>query len=176
MRKPRFPLHPAHWIAITLVGMSGLGSLQTANADLYENLKAFSARLDVGDPTIAAEGLNEGPKSIVADDFNRDGNPDIAVSNLDGTITVYAGQSGGEFSNPFHIATGARSLREIIAADFNQDRYLDLAVAAPFDGVVYLCFNTGRSQPNDRSLHILRPRATGRLGRSTQSGCRRLRR
>ena len=140
MQEPSFcrPL-----IRSVIVASLGFGLPTITNAQLYENLQAFSARLDAGDPATTAEGLNEGPKSIVTADFNRDDTPDIAVSNLDGTVTYYQGAADGQFAAAVHLRTGARSLREIVAADLNQDRLPDLAVAAPFDGKVFLFFNMG---------------------------------
>ncbi|MGK0189234.1 MAG: hypothetical protein ACI9R3_005051, partial [Verrucomicrobiales bacterium] len=136
--------HSFRTMLFTLVATSGwLSSPTLVVAQLYDNLQAFSARLDVGDPDIIAEGLNEGPKGIVTADFNRDGFPDLAISNLDGSITFYRGGENGQFSAPSHLQTGARSLRQLIAADLNQDRLPDLAVAAPFDGAVFLFFNDG---------------------------------
>ena len=128
---------------IPIVAVAAAVFQAPATGQLYENLQAFSARLDAGDPTVTAEGLNEGPKSIVTADFDRDGNPDLAVSNLDGTLTYYQGGDGGQFSDPVHLRTGARSLREVISADMNQDRQPDLAVAAPFDAKVFLFLNQG---------------------------------
>ena len=58
---------------------------------LFDNLQAFPERLKPDDPETKAEGLNEGPKGIATADFNRDGRPDLAVSNLDGTIQLLPG-------------------------------------------------------------------------------------
>lgn len=136
------PIFPRVWLLIPAV-LYLVNMPPPATGDLYDNLQAFSARLDVGDPEIIAEGLNEGPKGIVTADFDRDGFPDLAVSNLDGSVTYYRGGDDGQFAEPDHLQTGARSLRQLIAADLNQDRLIDLAVAAPFDGIVFLLFNDG---------------------------------
>ena len=106
-----------------------------AFAQLFENLDAFGKRLDVGDPAVASRWRNhEGPKGIASSDFNGDGRPDIATSNLDGTVTVFLHEGGGSFSDPIHLRADVQTLRGIVAADFNGDGFPDLATAAPLEG------------------------------------------
>ena len=79
-------------------------------------------------------GIGKGPSSIVTGDFNEDGNLDFAVANkTDSTISVMLGNgSGTAFSSasgsPFVTAPGT-SPAALVAADFNGDNHLDLAVA-----------------------------------------------
>ena len=58
-------------------------------AQLFDNLEAFSSRLDLGDPATVSrwEWGKEGPKSVAVADLDRNGQIDMAASNLDGTVT-----------------------------------------------------------------------------------------
>jgi hypothetical protein len=59
--------------------------------------------------------------SFVAADFNRDGKPDLAVSNSSGTVQVGFGNGGGDFR--FHDVVSYRTpdVRSIAAADVDGD-------------------------------------------------------
>ena len=124
-------------LILALVGLA-----PTADGQLFENLKAFGNRLDVGDPNIAAH-RREGPKGIGKADFNSDGRPDLAVSNLDGTVTVYLGDGSGTFGAAQHLRSGTQELRGIVCADVTGDDKPDIITAAPFDGKVAIFANPG---------------------------------
>ncbi|MCH6562528.1 MAG: VCBS repeat-containing protein, partial [Myxococcales bacterium] len=80
------------------------------------------------------------PFAIVADDFNRDGKTDLAVTNPKvSKVSIYLGHGDGTFEKPANFATGKQP-RGLVAGDFNEDGWLDLAVAS-----------TGR---NSVSLHL----------------------
>jgi hypothetical protein len=91
---------------------------------------------------VSAHG-EEGPKGIATADFSGDGCPDLAISNLDGTMTVLIGKGSGDFADAIHLQTGAATLRGIAAGDLDGDGVPDIAVAAPFDKKVFLFFNDG---------------------------------
>ena len=116
-------------------------------AQVFDNLKAFGGRLKTGDPDIRSpwEG-KEGPKGIAAGDLNDDGYPDLAVSNLDGTITVFWNDGEGKFGKPQHLLTRLGTLRQVIIAELTPDdrRHLpDIAACAMIDGVVVVFPNLG---------------------------------
>ena len=114
-------------------------------------------------PTAAesnGEGPNEdpqtglGPYATVVGDFNGDGIPDIAVPNLDGTLTVLLGNGDGTFK----AITGSSVLPfgdsqffeeegltpgAIAAGDFNGDGITDLVVVNQNAGMVYLLLGNG---------------------------------
>jgi hypothetical protein len=114
-----------------------------APAQLFTNLQAFATRIQVGDPEVKAEDSLDGPKGIAMADFDRDGNPDLAVANTDGTVTLVYGRGQGKFGAPVHLQTGVQELRGIVAADLTGDGLPDIAAAAPYDGVVFLFVNHG---------------------------------
>jgi hypothetical protein len=117
-------------------------SVVPAHAQLLANLSAFGSRLDAGDPGIVATNSLDGPKGIGVADFDADGKPDLAVSNTDGTVTVFYGLGAGAFKSPVHLQTEAQELRGIACADLNGDGSADIAVAAPYAEKLFVFFNT----------------------------------
>ncbi len=73
------------------------------------------------------------PFSAAIADFNKDGNPDLAVANLaDNTVTVLLGNGSGGFTaasgSPFGTGAGSQPF-SVAAGDFNGDGNPDLAIA-----------------------------------------------
>jgi hypothetical protein len=71
------------------------------------------------------------PNAVVVADFNRDGNPDIAVSisNGEGGVAMLYGNGDGTFQNPVIIAKPSGSGAGLALGDFNKDGAPDLAVS-----------------------------------------------
>jgi hypothetical protein len=69
------------------------------------------------------------PTNVVSGDFNRDGLPDLAVTDLvAGGVTILVNVGGGHFAFGQEISTGLIPT-QIVTGDFNHDGKLDLAVA-----------------------------------------------
>ena len=78
-------------------------------------------------PATLVTGL--GPSSIVAADFNGDGNIDLAVTNVTAnTVSVFLGNGDGTFGARTDYAVGSAPVF-VATADFNGDGIPDLAVA-----------------------------------------------
>jgi hypothetical protein len=88
-------------------------------------------------------------KSIVVGDFNNDGLPDIAVASSDSnTVSVFLNTSTSvgsmSFGTPLRASAGATPPIGMVAADFNLDGSLDLAVVnsqpSVAVGTSYFCY------------------------------------
>ncbi len=87
------------------------------------------------------------PLRMVTNDFNSDGNIDIAVITGDiGTISknyvsILLGNGSGGFAPVTNIMSGSTSSADIASGDFNSDGKIDLAVAQPnLSGYTVLMF------------------------------------
>ena len=65
--------------------------------------------------------------AVAVADFNRDGDPDLAVTNVNlSRVSVLLGSAGGRFTAPTNFAVGSTQT-SVVAADFNGDGKPDLA-------------------------------------------------
>ncbi|MGA8224693.1 MAG: FG-GAP-like repeat-containing protein [Candidatus Acidiferrales bacterium] len=129
---PNSPISvPIGLSAIVAADFNGDGNLDLAVTNSTTN--TVTILLGNGNGTFgtpSAIPVGKGPVAIVAGDFNNDGKLDLAVVNsLDGTVTLLLGNGDGTFTQ----ATGSPSAvgsgpSQIVAADFNGDGKLDLAV------------------------------------------------
>lgn len=80
---------------------------------------------------------------IVSDDFNNDGNPDIAVPNTDNnTVSVLLGDGKGNFGIHMTFDVGAYPVG-ICKGDFDSDGNCDLAVTNAFDNTISILIGDG---------------------------------
>lgn len=82
-------------------------------------------------PTTYGDGENLFPTSIALGDYNSDGIIDLAVVNnapADPRVEIYLGTLCCGFQPPTSFDAGLTPVR-VVAADFNNDAHLDLAVA-----------------------------------------------
>jgi hypothetical protein len=125
--------------AIVTSDFNGDGKLDIAVTDSSGN--AVMILLGNGDGTFGMPTtipVGNQPDAIIAGDFNSDGKVDLAVANYaDGTITLLLGNGDGTFTqasgSPYAVGRGPY---QIVAADFNGDGKLDLAVANSADATV----------------------------------------
>jgi len=108
-------------------------AVTVSNLTIAKNLTNIITLFGDGTGNFRAANTPSGrnPAAVVAGDFNHDGKPDYITANLDSnTVAVVLGKGNGTF---FDMGTGIadRTIESIstIAADFNNDGILDLAVA-----------------------------------------------
>jgi len=121
----------------------------TASTD-SGGFNSVSVLLGRGDGTLApmtpyeADRYFESPTRVAVGDFNGDGHPDLAVTDLGGAAagaSVLAGNGDGTFAPRTEYSThGASS--SVAVGDFNEDGRPDLALTKPGDNAVSVLLNT----------------------------------
>jgi hypothetical protein len=125
--------------AIAVADFNGDGKLDVAVTDQASTVVYIL--LGNGDGTFGtptAITVGNAPDAIVAGDFNNDGKLDLAVANSgDNTVTLLLGNGDGTFTpaagSPYPVG---KFPFQMVAADFNGDGKLDLAVVNLTDNTV----------------------------------------
>jgi hypothetical protein len=105
-----------------------------------------SVLLGNGDGTFQAMrnfAVGTGASSVAAGDFNRDGRPDLAVTNSrGGSVSVLPGNGDGTFRAPRNFVAGTDPFF-VAVQDLNGDGRLDLAVASQVSNDVNVLLGNG---------------------------------
>ena len=90
-------------------------------------------------------GVGNNPYSVAVGDFNKDGKPDLAVTNAsDDTVTILLGNGAGGFAEAAGSPIGVGRMPTYIAVgDFNRDGKPDLVTANAGDGSVAILIGNG---------------------------------
>jgi Ca2+-binding RTX toxin-like protein len=139
----------------------GKPDLAVANVDFFDTV---SVRLGDGSGGFGSRAdytrVVEVPVSVTAADFNRDGNPDLAVSGyFDFGIAIMFGNGSGGFASIGGYSTGSNSY-SVTSADFNRDGNPDLAVANYQAGTVSVALGDGTGGFGPGATLATGPRAT----------------
>jgi hypothetical protein len=120
-------------LAVAILGTGNVGVL------LGKGNGTFEAQM-----TLSIESLSV-PKSIVVDDFNSDGEQDLAVANeLSCNVGVLLGNSDGTFGEETTFSPGTIGYpNTVVVGDFNKDGQPDLAVSNGLYDNVNILFNNG---------------------------------
>ena len=98
------------------------GNFSLGSAQLTSGAATLSMSV-AQSPTVGSE-----PESVATGDFNGDGIPDLAVTNLNANIiTILLGKGDGTFNTVASLQTGGAT-NVVAVGDFNRDGHLDLAV------------------------------------------------
>ena len=116
-------------------------------------------------PTISLGYFTVTPISIVAGDFNDDGNLDLATADANGSGTddysIYLGNGDGTFQGPTPYALGgAGASSAIVAGDFTGTGQTDLAIARTNPDDVRVVLSNGDGTFSDPSVVDLESRDT----------------
>ncbi|MEW6730749.1 MAG: FG-GAP-like repeat-containing protein [Acidobacteriota bacterium] len=92
-------------------------------------------------------GLNGGnrPIGLVAEDFNRDGNLDLATANfLSSNFSLLLGDGAGSFGTATNFAAGSNNgIRYLSSTDFNKDGNLDLVTGNILTNSILVALGNG---------------------------------
>lgn len=140
--------------SIVAADFNGDGKLDLAVADSFTPLTPqdqglVSVLYGNGDGTFGTNvdfGIGSAsPSAVVAGDFNHDGNQDLAVaSTLDifGHVTILSSDGSGGFPSQVDYQQEF-ILSSMVAADFNGDGNLDLAIACPYNNTAFILKGMG---------------------------------
>jgi len=132
--------YPAHEGAdyVAIADLDHNGTLDLAVSDD----SGVDVLLGHGDGTFGSTALystaalGQGPVAVSVADFNRDGNPDIAVDLFDGYPGLLYGNGDGTFQSPVQLNVDRGYA--LAVGDFNKDGKPDLALSAVDRGIAIL--------------------------------------
>jgi len=93
----------------------------------------------------AGSNTQEAPATCIVTDLNNDGKPDLVAAYESGGVSVYLGNGDGTFQSrldyPIYVNPGAQ--QDVVAADFNGDGNMDIAVVNNAANVVLIALGNG---------------------------------
>ena len=130
-------------VALASGGFPYVGVLLGNGTGGFRNLQNFSV----------GNGLER--FDIVCEDYNKDGNLDLAVPNPDDdTISVLIGSGTGGFAPPQTFSVGSYPVG-ICNGDFDSDGNIDLAVTNAFDNKISILMGDGAGGFEDQNVILV---------------------
>jgi len=131
---------PSRMVAADL---NGDGKLDLVACGLYTVVL-----LGAGDGNFQVSAGNSGqqaPATCIVTDLNNDGKPDLVAAYQAGGVSVYIGKGDGTFQDrvDYAISESPGSVSDAVAADFNHDGNMDIAVVNNVANVVLIAFGNG---------------------------------
>lgn len=119
--------------------------LETPNFGGYVSAPMYQARAS---NSIAYDPLNNGVQTVLSADFDRDGKPDAAVMQFDGTLNILHNAGDGTLSAPQGYLNpnpnvGSENVTQSFAVDLNGDGYPDVVAFDAANDVVITWLNAG---------------------------------
>ena len=131
--------------SVAVADFRQIGQLDLAVGSLYGGVSVLLGNGDGTFKTAAGIGVS-GLDWIISADFNGDGKPDLAVSQIEfpSGISVITGEGDGTFQLPKFYPTGITT-RFVASGDFNGDHQTDLIGSADYSGSdqMTVLLNTG---------------------------------
>jgi hypothetical protein len=149
-------------IAIGDLNGDGKPDLAVANGSVDPDegqVGTVSIRLNRGDGTFKPRRDYEdtpGPAAIAIADLNRDGKPDLATANFDGSVSTLFNSGDGSFRVEHDYPTGDRTA-SIAVADVNGDGAPDLVATVADNNAVDVLLNDGEGGFKQRAAYTTGP-------------------
>jgi hypothetical protein len=113
----------------------------------------------LAEPTVGDMGTTVRP--LVSDDFNGDGQIDLAVADGSGDrISILLGAGNNTFGAPMYFPVGRRPFA-IVSGDFNEDKRVDLAVINKDSHSILLLINDSGRVPQRPTITVPTPPQPG---------------
>jgi hypothetical protein len=93
----------------------------------------------------AGSSGQQAPATCIVTDLNNDGKPDLVAAYQGGGVSVYLGKGDGTFQDrvDYSIYESPGSALDALAADFNNDGNMDIAVVNNAANVILIAFGNG---------------------------------
>lgn len=88
---------------------------------------------------------------ILVDDFDKDGNKDLATVSLNDGVYIYYGNGDATFSSK-QLNKGSGN--SMVAGDFDRDGSTDFVVSSVGEHAVYLYYNVGNKDFKEKAVHV----------------------
>lgn len=133
---------------VAVADFNGDGKLDIAATDSNTGLVQIfngdgTGNFTVG-PSFNTDLASNSPTDLVVGDFNKDGHPDLAIANSNGSdVAILLNDGSGNFPTPTPIALSGAVEQGLAVADINGDGNLDLVLPYYYGGAVAVLIGNG---------------------------------